>query len=98
MGRWLSAYRNQLTGYSETATNKTDRRDFWRFWQYGSPEQLTFGFCRLVRAFGTAHGELIEDETILVELNDRDIEYLRTIDTNEKQVWAELLAYRLAKN
>ena len=55
-------------------------------------------FCDLVRVFGTAHQVLLSDMEIVRELDAADIECLRSLDTRNKQLWAELLAYRLTRN
>ena len=97
MGRWLDRYREKISVHTETGTDKTSKSPFWQFWQCDSLEDSIFHFCRLVRHMGTSFGVVLDDELILAELNARDIEYLQQIDTAEKQVWAELLSYRLAK-
>ena len=55
-------------------------------------------FCDWVRAYGTDYQVLLSDLEIVRELDSADIECLRSLDTPEKQVWAELLAHRLTKN
>ena len=54
-------------------------------------------FCRLVQALGVSHGLLLDDEVILEELDDSDRAVLMTSELHERQVWAELLAYRLTR-
>lgn len=55
-------------------------------------------FVRLVQAFGTSHGLLLDDHVVLAELDDDDREELLTSDIEDRQRWAELLAYRLTRS
>ena len=55
-------------------------------------------FCDLVRAYGTDHQVLLSDLEIVRELDAADLHTLRSLDTRNKQMWAELLAYRLTRD
>jgi hypothetical protein len=54
-------------------------------------------FCQLVRAFGTAHGVLLDDHVIEDQLGEGDIDELLRVDVAAKQGWAEMLCYRLSR-
>ncbi len=54
-------------------------------------------FARLVQAYGTSRGFLLEVETILAELDVADIEDLKHLEVYQKQDWAQMLAYRMSK-
>ena len=54
-------------------------------------------FVRLVRAFGTDHGLLLDDDVILAELDEADQAELITTNIGDRQSWAQMLAYRLTR-
>ena len=58
-----------------------------------SPE----GFSRLVTAFGLDYGRLLDAQTVLAELDAKDLEILPLLTTHDVQLWAELLAFRLTR-
>jgi hypothetical protein len=52
-------------------------------------------FCQLVQHYGADRQRLLSYEEILAGLDDDDVEDLLNLNSHDKQVWAELLAYRL---
>ena len=95
MGKWLESIRAENSVFLEVGTDKTDK----------SPPEAANGsinvaekFANLVRAFGVSHGILLDHSTILAELDADDLKCLESLDTHNKQVWAELLAFRLTQS
>ena len=58
---------------------------------------LLRNFCRSVRTVGV-HGYdiVLDDDVIQAELSADDIEFLHHCNREDRQAWAELLAFRLA--
>ncbi len=58
-------------------------------------QQAANKFVRLVNSFAVCRGFLLDRKQILAELDAKDLVCLMTTPKAERQVWAELLAYRL---
>jgi hypothetical protein len=53
-------------------------------------------FVTLVRVTGACeHGLMIDDDDIRAALDDDDIECLTHLDSTDRRLWADMLAYRL---
>ena len=99
MGRWLDQVyegKRESYGLAGDKTAKTPAKVENRSQSNKSPNSVVPNFCRLVRSFGISHGIILHDKLILAELDAGDIKDLKSITKQEKQQWAELLAYRLA--
>ncbi len=84
MGKWLSQLRSNYSESLGQGTAKTSK----------TPIRI---FCQLVRHFGADHQILLSYEEIIAGLDADDIACLPNLDRREKQVWAEMLAYRLTR-
>lgn len=54
-------------------------------------------FVRLVIAYGTSHGLLLDADVVAAELDEIDRQELMTTELEDRQAWAQLLAYRLTR-
>ena len=106
MGKWLSQLRSNYSeslGQGTTKTVKTTLDDSEK-----NPVLLGQGtakttktsignFSQLVRHYGADLQHLLSYEEIMAGLNADDIACLMHLERSEKQVWAEMLAYRLVR-
>ena len=93
MGKWLDSITDKKLISLEDEGAKRAKSNT----KHTESAEVAGNFARLVRDYGLHHGLVLEDEEILAELDADDLKCLQTSETREKQVWAELLAYRLCK-
>ena len=95
-GYTLDVEAGQLAVYGPPELLTDDRMETLRQHKQELMDQVILRkFCDLVRAFGTKYQVLLDDPVIVRELDVADMACLRSLDTYNKQIWAELLAYRL---
>ena len=96
MGKWLNSVGKKKTISLEGERAKRAKRCISES-KHTDSAGVAGNFARLVRDFGLSHGLVLDDAVILAELDADDLNVLQYAETREKQVWAELLAYRLCK-